>query len=218
MAKYQQYAEYKDSGVEWLGEVPSDWDVVKIKHLSSVKRGASPRPIDDPKFFDDYGDYAWVRIADVSASDMYLLNTTQTMSALGSSLSVKLEPNELFLSTTYAYVQAKDDETKKDLTRRPRQSLTLTTGWDDGEYGVSASVVAKSDSKDFPDTATAPQTITPGYVSTNVNVYWQPIPMIKLFANIENIGDVNYKTAYNGNGVYYINGGRQATAGVTFRY
>ena len=98
MAKYQQYAEYKDSGVEWLGEVPSDGDVVKIKHLSSVKRGASPRPIDDPKFFDDYGDYAWVRIADVSASDMYLLNTTQTMSALGSSLSVKLEPNELFLS------------------------------------------------------------------------------------------------------------------------
>ena len=98
MAKYQQYAEYKDSGVEWLGEVPSDWDVVKIKHLSSVKRGASPRPIDDPKFFDDYGDYAWVRIADVSASDMYLLNTTQTMSALGSSLSVKLQPNELFLS------------------------------------------------------------------------------------------------------------------------
>ena len=98
MAKYQKYAEYKDSGVEWLGEVPSDWDVVKIKHLSSVKRGASPRPIDDPKFFDDYGDYAWVRIADVSASDMYLLNTTQTMSALGSSLSVKLEPNELFLS------------------------------------------------------------------------------------------------------------------------
>ena len=98
VAKYQKYVEYKDSGVEWLGEVPSDWDVVKIKHLSSVKRGASPRPIDDPKFFDDYGDYAWVRIADVSASDMYLLNTTQTMSALGSSLSVKLEPNELFLS------------------------------------------------------------------------------------------------------------------------
>ncbi len=98
MAKYQKYAEYKDSGAEWLEEVPVDWDVIKIKHLSSVKRGASPRPIDDPKFFDDNGDYAWVRIADVSASDMYLLNTTQTMSVLGSSLSVKLEPNELFLS------------------------------------------------------------------------------------------------------------------------
>ncbi len=32
MAKYQQYEEYKDSGVEWLGEVPSHWG------LSSLKR------------------------------------------------------------------------------------------------------------------------------------------------------------------------------------
>ena len=98
VAKYNRYAEYKDSGVEWLEEVPLEWNVIKIKHLSSVKRGASPRPIDDLKYFDDNGEYAWVRIADVSASDMYLVNTTQTMSALGSSLSVKLEPNELFLS------------------------------------------------------------------------------------------------------------------------
>lgn len=98
MAKYKAYPEYKDSGVEWLGEVPREWDVINIKYLSQVKRGASPRPIDDPKFFDDDGDYAWVRIADVTASDTYLLETTQKMSALGSSLSVKLEPNKLFLS------------------------------------------------------------------------------------------------------------------------
>lgn len=32
MAKYQQYEEYKDSGVEWLGEIPSHWN------LSSLKR------------------------------------------------------------------------------------------------------------------------------------------------------------------------------------
>ncbi|QPB98472.1 Type-1 restriction enzyme EcoKI specificity protein [Klebsiella pneumoniae] len=98
MAKYKAYPEYKDSGFEWLGDVPGEWDVINIKYLSQVKRGASPRPIDDPKFFDDDGDYAWVRIADVTASDTYLLETTQKMSALGSSLSVKLEPNKLFLS------------------------------------------------------------------------------------------------------------------------
>lgn len=34
MAKYQQYAEYKDSVVEWLGEIPKDWEVVPIKHLA----------------------------------------------------------------------------------------------------------------------------------------------------------------------------------------
>ena len=54
VAKYRRYAEYKDSGVEWLEEVPLEWNVIKIKHLSSVKRGASPRPIDDLKYFDDH--------------------------------------------------------------------------------------------------------------------------------------------------------------------
>ncbi|MCQ9063692.1 restriction endonuclease subunit S [Vibrio diabolicus] len=91
-------APMKDSGVEWLGEVPKHWDVIFIKHLSQVKRGASPRPIDDPKYFDDNGEYAWTRIADVSSSGMYLTETTQRLSTLGSSLSVRLEAGELFLS------------------------------------------------------------------------------------------------------------------------
>ena len=91
-------APMRDSGVEWLGEVPEHWEVISIKHLSSVKRGASPRPIDDQKYFDDSGDYAWVRIADVSKAGMYLTSTTQRLSELGSSLSVKLEADELFVS------------------------------------------------------------------------------------------------------------------------
>ena len=98
MNKYQAYPEYKDSGEEWLGQVPSHWKVIQIKHLSVVKRGASPRPIDDPKYFDDDGEYAWTRIADVTASDVYLNNAPQRLSGLGSSLSVKLEPGALFLS------------------------------------------------------------------------------------------------------------------------
>jgi len=88
----------KDSGVEWLGEVPEHWKVIYIKHLSEVKRGASPRPIDDQKYFDEEGEYAWTRIADVSLAGMYLKDTQQRLSSLGSSLSVKLERGELFLS------------------------------------------------------------------------------------------------------------------------
>lgn len=88
----------KDSGVEWLGKVPAHWVVKSIKWLSPVLRGASPRPIDDQKYFDEAGEYAWVRIADASASNGVLLETTQRLSALGSSLSVKLEPGSLFVS------------------------------------------------------------------------------------------------------------------------
>lgn len=99
MSQFKPYPVYKDSGVEWLGEVPEHWTVIALKWLSPVFRGASPRPIDDPVYFDDDGEFGWVRIADVTASpDGYLYETTQKLSALGSSLSVKLDPGELFLS------------------------------------------------------------------------------------------------------------------------
>ena len=93
-----RYDNYKDSGVEWIGEIPEGWRSLMIKRLSPVKRGASPRPIDDPKYFDTDGEFAWVRIADVSASERYLENTTQTLSELGASLSVKRYPGDIFLS------------------------------------------------------------------------------------------------------------------------
>ena len=88
----------KPSGVEWLGEVPEHWELRRIKSLSIVNRGASPRPIGDAKYFDDDGEYAWVRIADVTASNRYLEKTTQRLSRLGQSLSVALQPRALFLS------------------------------------------------------------------------------------------------------------------------
>jgi type I restriction enzyme S subunit len=92
------YPKYKDSGVEWIGEVPEGWEAICIKRLSPVKRGASPRPIHDQKYFDIDGEFAWVRIADLSASERYLENTTQTLSELGASLSVKCFPGDFFLS------------------------------------------------------------------------------------------------------------------------
>lgn len=90
--------EMKDSGVEWLGEVPAHWEVQRIKDITLVKRGASPRPIDDPIFFNEEGEYSWVRIADLSASERYLLNTKEKLSSLGASLSVKRYPGDFILS------------------------------------------------------------------------------------------------------------------------
>lgn len=96
--KWQPYPTYKDSGVEWLGTIPEHWKVKKCKQLSLIKRGASPRPIDDPSFFDDDGAYSWVRISDVTASNKYLETSEQKLSELGKSKSIALEPGELFVS------------------------------------------------------------------------------------------------------------------------
>jgi type I restriction enzyme, S subunit len=71
---------------------------MQIRRVGYVRRGASPRPIDDPIYFDENGEYAWVRIADVTGSGRYLTKTTQRLSSLGSSLSAKLAPGSLFIS------------------------------------------------------------------------------------------------------------------------
>jgi type I restriction enzyme S subunit len=92
------YEAYKESGVNWIGEIPEDWQIKKMKWITSIKRGASPRPIADTKYFDEDGEYSWVRIADVSASERYLLETKEKLSELGSSLSVKRYPGDFFLS------------------------------------------------------------------------------------------------------------------------
>jgi type I restriction enzyme S subunit len=95
---WKAYPAYKGSAVEWLGRVPAYWGTKKVKRLCLVKRGASPRPIEDPTYFDDDGEYSWVRISDVTASTKYLERTEQRLSEHGKSKSVPLQPGELFLS------------------------------------------------------------------------------------------------------------------------
>ncbi|OIO72903.1 MAG: hypothetical protein AUJ85_09055 [Elusimicrobia bacterium CG1_02_37_114] len=36
------YPTYKDSGIEWIGEIPKDWEVKKLKYFDSVIMGQSP--------------------------------------------------------------------------------------------------------------------------------------------------------------------------------
>lgn len=39
MAKYKAYPEYKDSGVEWIGNIPPHWEVASLSKLFSIKAG-----------------------------------------------------------------------------------------------------------------------------------------------------------------------------------
>jgi type I restriction enzyme S subunit len=34
--KYVAYPEYKDSGIEWLGRIPSEWRIIPLKHLAEL--------------------------------------------------------------------------------------------------------------------------------------------------------------------------------------
>lgn len=102
VSRWETYPDYRDSDVKWLGEIPVHWNAIKIRRLCQVKRGASPRPIDDPIYFSEEGKYYWVRISDVTASKKFLQITEQKLSELGKSKSIPLEPGEIFLSRNEA--------------------------------------------------------------------------------------------------------------------
>ncbi|MDX9708507.1 MAG: restriction endonuclease subunit S [Trichloromonas sp.] len=60
---FPRYEKYKDSGVEWLGEVPEGWTVASLKHGYSIIGGSTPKS-DSDTFWD--GDIVWVTPADLS--------------------------------------------------------------------------------------------------------------------------------------------------------
>ncbi|MBN2575599.1 MAG: restriction endonuclease subunit S, partial [Deltaproteobacteria bacterium] len=60
--RWKPYPAYKDSGVEWLGEIPAGWEVTRIKWAAKMESGHTP-----DKKVDSYwqgGDIPWVSLAD----------------------------------------------------------------------------------------------------------------------------------------------------------
>ncbi len=137
----------------------------------------------------------------------------------GSELSLKYQQDNYYASIQYAYVKTEDKGNNSanrgnELAYRPNHSGAVTLGYDDGIVGVSTSIIARSDAY-----ANKANTIkVPGYTTVDVDAHWNINPSVKLFTNIQNIGNVEYKTAnYSGN-QWYVNGGRQANLGLTFKY
>lgn len=71
---------------------------VRLRYIARIKRGQSPRPIDDPAYFDVNGSHGWVRIEDATRQGMYLRDTRERLSELGKSKSVVVGPGTVLVS------------------------------------------------------------------------------------------------------------------------
>lgn len=75
-----------------------EWEVKQLGELGRIQRGASPRPIESPVWFDNSSSIGWVRISDVTQSGMYLFETTQRLSSLGVKNSRLVSRGSLIMS------------------------------------------------------------------------------------------------------------------------
>jgi len=146
-----------------------------------------------------------------SAATNFVFYNIDKATLTGAELGLKWSLDNWFINAEYAYIQPKNDETDQDAPNRPRQNFNMNIGWDNGVYGFNTAFVAKGKAKDIQD--------VPGYTTLDFNAYWQMNPNVKIFTNIQNLYDTDYKTAWNNEvSSYYIASGRLASAGVTLSY
>jgi type I restriction enzyme M protein len=78
------------------------WPLVSIGELCVVKRGASPRPIQD--FITDAPDGVnWIKIGDAELGSKYITATKQRITPEGAAKSRRVKPGDLLLSNSMSY-------------------------------------------------------------------------------------------------------------------
>lgn len=76
----------KDSGIEWIGNIPEHWEVQKLKYTTQIMRGKfNHRPRNDPKYYD--GKFPFIQTGDITNASKYILTFSQTLNELGYSVS-----------------------------------------------------------------------------------------------------------------------------------
>ena len=87
----------KDSGVEWMGEVPESWCVLATKRLFLVVSGATPKS-DKSEFWD--GNIKWITPADYKTEDIYINGGKRSITEAGlkSCNTTMIPPNNIIFS------------------------------------------------------------------------------------------------------------------------
>ena len=70
--------EMKQSGVEWIGDVPKHWEVKPIKYIADTNSGATPKNIKGRQ--NERSDIKWVRTTDLSDICDYVYDSSEYLS------------------------------------------------------------------------------------------------------------------------------------------
>lgn len=81
-----------------LDSFEGEWEERCIGELADIVRGASPRPIQDPKWFDSNSEIGWLRISDVTNQNGRIHSLEQKISKLGQEKTRVLTEPHLLLS------------------------------------------------------------------------------------------------------------------------
>lgn len=89
--------EMEDSGIEWIGMIPKEWECKKIKYVTNLARGIfGHRPRNDPRYYD--GKYPFIQTGDVACATKVITNYSQTLNELGKKVSKEFKKGTIALT------------------------------------------------------------------------------------------------------------------------
>lgn len=76
----------KYSGIDWMGDIPQNWIITKIKYVTDVSRGLfNHRPRNDARFYN--GAYPFIQTGDVARATKFITEYSQTLNENGIKVS-----------------------------------------------------------------------------------------------------------------------------------
>ncbi|GLT23542.1 type I restriction-modification protein subunit S [Zoogloea oryzae] len=95
-----RYPEYKDSGVEWLGEVPAHWETWKLRHaFGAIGSGTTP-PSDERHWYDE-GTIPWITTGELREAVVCETTKSVTPAALQKFSTLKVHPKGALVIAMY---------------------------------------------------------------------------------------------------------------------
>ena len=91
-------APLKPSGLEWLGDIPQHWRVMRFKHFARIGNGSTPNR-ENPKYWDD-GDFPWLNSSVVGDRTVQEESRFVTEAALTECHLPKIAPPALLVAIT----------------------------------------------------------------------------------------------------------------------
>lgn len=93
----ERYSEYKDSGIQWLGEIPSHWDAVRTKYVARLYTGNSLNEREKEKYSSSVDDcYPYISSKDISL-ETESVNYNNGLSIPKGEKAFELAPSNSFL-------------------------------------------------------------------------------------------------------------------------
>lgn len=88
--------EMKDSGVAWIGEIPKEWEITQLKHISHIQTGSTPTKEKQNEYYSDESGIPWIKAENLDSFEP-IVSTKEYLTEEGKAVGKIFPENTIFV-------------------------------------------------------------------------------------------------------------------------